>query len=149
MPRNPRKSSEQPMRAPSGLPQGERKQIMDAQAGVPLPNSEGRLALATDQAAQMQQQQPLGGDLLSQPTARPEEPLTAGMNLGAGPGPEAIPPVIAPADQDNSNMARYMPMLETLADQPGASNATRNLVRRMRGSLPLSATQAALIERNS
>lgn len=133
------------MRAPSGLPQGERKQIMDAQAGVPLPNSAGRLDNATQQADQMAQ--PLGGDLLNQPTSRPEEPVTTGMPGGMGPGPEAIPPIISPSDQDNAGMAKYLPMLETLADQPGASNATRNLVRRIRGGLPPEVTQAGRVER--
>ena len=31
------------------------------------------------------------GGLLPQPSARPNEPITAGMPMGAGPGPEAIP----------------------------------------------------------
>jgi hypothetical protein len=29
---------------------------------------------------------------LSGPTARPNEPVTAGLPIGAGPGPEAMPP---------------------------------------------------------
>lgn len=30
---------------------------------------------------------------LSDPTARPDEPLTAGLPMGAGPGPEALGPM--------------------------------------------------------
>ena len=34
---------------------------------------------------------PPPGGLLGQPSARPNEPITAGMAMGAGPGPEAVP----------------------------------------------------------
>jgi len=33
---------------------------------------------------------------LTRPTEAPSEPLTAGIPMGAGPGPESVPPIAAP-----------------------------------------------------
>jgi hypothetical protein len=73
-----------PMAVP-GQTYGEQKQQLDAQAAIPMarPPAE-RLADYTG---------PSPADvpsLLSAPSARPEEPLTAGLASGPGPGPEAI-----------------------------------------------------------
>lgn len=77
------------------------------------------------------------GDLL-RPTERPDEPMTAGMSLGAGPGPEALGQMFQdPAKQDLMAFAPYLPTLELLANLPESSVETRNFVRRLRGSMPL------------
>jgi hypothetical protein len=68
--------------------------------------------------------------------------------MGPGPGPEAIPPTAKPTTQDDINMARYLPMLEALADAPGISNATKNFVRRMRGTLPPGVTIEGMVNGN-
>ena len=74
---------------------------------------------------------------LAAPTQRPGEPVTSGLSLGPGPGPESIP-AIAPTtpDQDIIGLAPYLPTLELLSTLPTASSATRNLVRRIRGAMP-------------
>lgn len=59
----------QPIKAASGQGYGERKAQEDAQKQIPLPGSLGDF---------------------HRPTERPDEPLTAGMAGGAGPGPEAL-----------------------------------------------------------
>lgn len=68
-------ANRQPVTAPTGLPYGQRQQLEQAQQAVPLPN------VASDHVVP-----------LSDPTARPEEPITAGLPFGPGPGPSAIAP---------------------------------------------------------
>lgn len=70
---------------------------------------------------------------LNAPSSRPDEPLTAGMPFGEGPGPEAV------ARQPNPDLAtlrRYLPALEIAASQDGATAGFKNLVRRLRGAMP-------------
>lgn len=71
---------------------------------------------------------------LTDPTARPGEPVTAGVPVGAGPGPEALG---LPDENGVEDLALYLPMLEWMASQPGASAQTRNFVRRLRGAAPI------------
>ena len=146
MPRNPNKNSQvQPIRAPSGQPYGERQETVQAQQAAPLANTQGRMDAAT--ALSQASPAPMlgGGDMLLQPTGYPDEPVTAGMPMGPGPGMDSNLPVFTPQQQDVAGMARYLPMLETLADEPGSSIALRNWVRRMRGSLPPNLTQRTAV----
>ena len=62
---------------------------------------------------QQQQQQPLPVTPLNAPTERPDEPITAGNPLGAGPGmdmlPQPMPMATAPGSrQDLINQVRYI-----------------------------------------
>jgi hypothetical protein len=83
---------------------------------------------------------PAAGSLgaFNRPSDRPEEPITAGLSTGPGPGPDALGlgPQGKPEDVDMRDMAIYLPTLEMLASQPGASMATKTFVRRLRGQLP-------------
>jgi hypothetical protein len=75
---------------------------------------------------------PFGG-----PTARPDEPATAGLPFGAGPGPEAMRTQAAdPEELDVASMRDQAPLIEFLASQPGSSPVTRAWALRLRGSLP-------------
>lgn len=70
---------------------------------------------------------------LMEPSQRPDEPLTAGMPFGPGPGPQAV------ATQPNPDLAtlrRYLPALEIAAQQDGVTAGFRNFVRRLRGAMP-------------
>ena len=63
--------------------------------------------------AQQQQRQPLPVTPLTAPTERPDEPITAGNPLGAGPGMESLPQPMpmdtAPGSrQDLINQVRYI-----------------------------------------
>jgi hypothetical protein len=77
-------SGTQPARYISGMPYGQGQEMMTQQMGAPMagPN-------------QAEAPSPLGASLpmltpLTAPTERPDEPLTAGMDFGAGPGSEAL-----------------------------------------------------------
>lgn len=68
---------------------------------------------------------------LTAPTDRPMEPITSGLPMGAGPGPEAL-------GLDSGGLEKLRPMLpvlELLASRPGVGADARNLVRRLRGGL--------------
>src|SRR5205823_1455053 len=49
---------------------------------------------------------PGGAGDLHRPTERPDEPVTAGAPIGAGPGPEAIPQ--GPTNPVNTNLSRML-----------------------------------------
>ncbi|MDT0442312.1 hypothetical protein [Streptomyces johnsoniae] len=63
-----------------------------------------------------------------EPTAQPGTPVTAGAAAGAGPGPEALNLSPQP-NEDMQKLISYLPALERMANVPGASRATRNMVR--------------------
>ena len=103
-----------------------------------LPYSEGQKTMNMQKAA------PLAGTAptpsveplpLTAPTTRPNEPVTAGAAVGAGPGNEALNlPMGQQAQDPDINMIRmYYPILEFWANQPGTSQATKDYVQFLRG----------------
>lgn len=150
----------QPVRLPTGQPYGQRAQAAAAQGSIPLPDRSteamlagGGAAPAGDAAAQgvASEDNPLaaflaaaqaapspGEGLLSAPTTRQAEPLTAGMDIGAGPGSDAVAPVVGGTGPDPSIIlwAQQLPALSVLAAQPGSSPQIRQWVRRIRSQLP-------------
>lgn len=82
----------QPVQAAAGQPYGVRAAQEAAQRAVPLPAAP---------PVPVSPPPPAPGTLgqFLRPTENPREPLTAGMDLGAGPGPEAL--AIAPNPQDD------------------------------------------------
>lgn len=118
-----------PTTAPSAQ-YGEGAKLQAAQAAVPMgPSPVANIP-----------QGPLPGAAgpLNRPSERPDEPITAGLPTGAGPGPESLDrgPGFSPDDADKLEWAKYLPTLELLANLPSASVATRNFVRRLRGAIP-------------
>jgi hypothetical protein len=68
---------------------------------------------------------------LDEPSQDPNTPVTAGAAMGDGPGEEAL----GLANQSAEDMQRlipYLPVLEYMANQPGASWAMRNQVRKVK-----------------
>lgn len=77
-------SGTQPARYISGMPYGQGQEMMNQQMGAPMAGP-----------SQAEAPSPLGAAIpsvtpLTAPTERPDEPLTAGMDFGAGPGSEAL-----------------------------------------------------------
>jgi hypothetical protein len=79
-------SGTQPARYISGLPYGEGQATMAQQQSAPMagPNKSAS-SNANPMAAMLEPMTPL-----TAPTQRPNEPLTTGMDFGAGPGSEAL-----------------------------------------------------------
>lgn len=61
-------------------------------------------------------------------TTRPNEPITAGAPMGPGPGPEALA-MSAAAQRDGDIVAKYKPLLETMAAFPDTPESFRIFVR--------------------
>lgn len=65
---------------------------------------------------------------LDAPSTQPGVPVTSGAALGAGAGEEALG-LPDQQNQDLESLIPYLPVLEFMANQPGASWAMRNIVR--------------------
>ena len=78
-------SGTQPARYISGLPYGEGQQTMNQQLSAPMAGPNKATAVSNPVAAMMPPLTPL-----TAPTERPDEPITTGMDFGAGPGSEAL-----------------------------------------------------------
>jgi hypothetical protein len=117
----------------SGLPYGEGQELMNIQQSAPLaaaPSIEQSgmpSGLASAAASQ-----PIIG--LNEKSYRPNEPVTAGAALGAGPGMEALGPSMAESfnkqlQADNQRLVQYLPSLEQMSNDPSVSNTFRNFVQ--------------------
>jgi hypothetical protein len=96
----------QPMQgAPVGPPQGP----MSALAGAPLVGANGPL---------------------TRPTERPGEPVTHGLPMGPGGGPESLTGIGAAARQGAVEQGTLTHLLTSLAAQPGATSAIKDLAVR-------------------
>lgn len=93
--------------------------------------------LAQDQTGNVDPRQAAGAAAaasvipMNAPSQQPGTPVTAGAALGMGPGTEAL----GLPDQTVEDMSRYLPwlpVLEYMANQEGASWAMRNVVRRLK-----------------
>jgi hypothetical protein len=69
---------------------------------------------------------------LYDPTQRPDEPVTSGIDRGAGVGSDAL--MMRQPDDANfrANIAAYMPVLTYVASLPNASPETRAAIRQLR-----------------
>jgi len=67
-------------------------------------------------------------------TQRPDEPITAGVAMGEGPGSESL--MMNQAQQNESDIvARYMPALDAMASAPDAPQSFRIFVRSLQGNM--------------
>jgi hypothetical protein len=69
---------------------------------------------------------------MNAPTAQPDVPVTAGAASGAGPGVDALK-LPDQQTEDMQKLQSWMPVLEFMANQPGASWAMRNVIRKVKG----------------
>ena len=125
-----RTDGKQPIRDVTGLAYGQGQEFHDLQSSAPMEAAAtanpSRVPAADSAAASITPPTPLGA-----PTEFPNEPVTAGSPFGAGPGPEVLP-----SDPDQyANLRKQMPMLLKLADLPSTSDATRQVIRYLRGIL--------------
>ena len=67
---------------------------------------------------------------LDRPTERPNEPVTHGLPVGPGAGPEALTGVGAAARQGVVEQGTLAHLLGSLASQPNATTAIRDLAAR-------------------
>lgn len=67
--------------------------------------------------------------MLTDPTQRPDEPITAGLPMGAGPGPG-----LDNRPAETRNLQRYLPLLRPYLDRPDVPDSVRMLYRYIRGA---------------
>jgi hypothetical protein len=109
-----------PVDAPTGQPYGVRAEQMAAQRAIPIaPPPTDAVPTASPPGATPATQGPsappgpLAGQVvpLDAPSARPGEPVTAGLSVGAGPGPEVLGALRGPgettADELRAIYARF------------------------------------------
>jgi hypothetical protein len=108
---------------------GENRDYQEQKSGAPMAQSQGQAPIdfASLFGDPSQRVIPLG-----EPTQMPGTPVTDGAAAGAGAGMEAL----GLADQnkeDLQSLVPYLPVMEFMANQPGASWAMRNKVRQIKG----------------
>ena len=111
-----------PTQAPmvaSGGAYGDRKDMLDIQGGAPLAGG-GRLTA--------------GLPSLDAPSARPDEPITAGVPVGPGVGPEAAG-IQSDTQITNEQLRPLVRSLELLANLPSSNPETRSFVRSLKARL--------------
>ena len=107
----PRKGKGQKVQTARGQQYGQAKMQEEAQDVVPLP-----------QMPAPPRARPAEAGSLRRPTERPNEPL----------GTMAPPPPANQVTTDPNMIRPYLPALETIASQPGASRQTKAFVSRLR-----------------
>ena len=128
-------NAKQPIRVPTGGNYGDATQLQQDQQGAALGASPGGdVTPVGGSAGLLSSLQAPPGAGLDQGTQRPGEPVTAGAASGAGPGPEALGLPNQEAD-DVQQLAKYLPVFEYMANQPGSMAASRNLVRSIKGGM--------------
>ncbi len=105
-------------------------------AGAPMaktPDVRGATNTQVRQAAAGAQVTPLYA-----PTERPDEPITTGVGIGPGAGPEALGMMNQRSEDDTQFRAQimeYLPVLSYISQLPNASPETRKAIRQLRDSL--------------
>lgn len=70
---------------------------------------------------------------LSDPTQRPDEPLTDGLPMGPGRGPEALTNY-DPRLTETQALKKWLPILEPIGNDENTPDSVRTLIRYIRGS---------------
>lgn len=116
---------------------GENSQFQALQQGASLSASPSPQGQAQPFNANALPPNPAAGQVtpLSAPTARPNEPVTAGAAMGAGPGPSALGGQPAQvADQDMGKISQSLPLFEMMANMHDATPSTRLFVNLLKGA---------------
>lgn len=111
-------ATQSPMLA-SGGAYGDRQEMAGIQSGAPLQGggpTRDMLPALTD------------------PTARPDEPVTAGAALGPGAGPLGAG-ILSDAQITDEQVAPLLRSLELMANLPGSNPETRSFVRNLKARL--------------
>jgi len=120
-----------PLNAPTGLPYGDRQKLISAQRAIPMapapsgvpsgPPAQQPVGVPSPSTGAPTGPPP-GAQPLLRPTERPNEPVSAGLPIGPGAGPEALGPLSQGAQ--GSTVAG---LLQSLAASPNATPEVRQL----------------------
>lgn len=128
---NPMGGNGQSGREYTGFAYGENKAVNEQQASAPMAAAPQPSFTPTNPVRNLPQATPL-----TAPSERPDEPVTTGVPIGPGAGPEALTlPSTQDNDEDRARLLSYLPALEVAAQSPNSSQAFRNYVRLLRANL--------------
>jgi hypothetical protein len=103
----------------SGGAYGDRAEMAGIQGGAPMQGGGPTRDMLT----------PLGA-----PSANPNEPVTAGADMGPGPGPLGAG-ILSDEQITNEQLAPLVRSLELVANLPGSNPETRSFVRNLKARL--------------
>jgi len=126
-------ASKQAVRKMTGMAYGENQDFNNLESSAPMAKTaEVKPLPAADIAAAGQNRTVIP---LHAATQRPGEPVTTGVPIGAGAGPEALGLSNQPDDNFRANLAMYMPALSFIAGRSETSPETRTVIRQLRDML--------------
>lgn len=128
-----RTDGRQPQMVAPGGDYGDRKEMMQMQAGAPMSGDIGSGGMAAGVGMALpdpSQLIPLNAD-----SQRPDEPVTAGISGGLGAGPAGMSMPSPLTDQQRARLKNFLPVLVVLASRDDADPNTRRLVRQLRAEL--------------
>ena len=116
----------------TGFAYGENQALSQQQSGAPMAQAPSPVSSPSPSMASNLPQ----ATSITAPTERPEEPVTTGITMGPGAGPEALTlPGAGDTSEDMQRLISYLPALEVAASSPNSSQAFRNYVRVLRANL--------------
>lgn len=124
----------QPIRALPDAGYGEQADYTGLQQAAPLASSQGMPAPQAPQGGGAGQPGPTPVPL-SAPEQNPGVPITHGLDVGPGAGPEVLGDPTAQRTEDAAKLADYLPMLLPHARNPKASQSYRTMVRLIQNSV--------------
>lgn len=103
--------------------------MAEFQTGAPMSASPTMLGSGGGAPAgpDMSQVTPFGA-----PSERPDEPVTAGADVGPGPGSEALG-LGRQVQDDTAQLARFLPIIEKVANDSASSKSLRLFVKYLKG----------------
>lgn len=125
----------QKIRPMTGGPYGEGKELEGLQAAAAMAGREAPGAPTPQAPTEGPPRQPVETIPFGAPTQKPDEPVTAGSEMGPGVGPAAMglrDPQMQIDQEDAERMVSYLPVLEYLSTLPGSSQAMRSYVRQIK-----------------
>lgn len=128
-----KRTDTQPSRPMPDAQYGEQQTFQDDQGGAPMAGNSLMPSMGGGAPRPPVDVVPFGAG-----TNRPDEPITAGIDMGAGPGSASLGMLDEQALQqraDTDKLVRYLPVLEFLANRPGASASLRGIVRNLKATL--------------
>jgi hypothetical protein len=127
-------SGQQPARYAAGIENAQ--DFMELQTSAPMQASPTMPQASPSNGRGMQAPSATRVVPLDAPTERPDEPVTTGIDVGAGAGSEVMyanPETLN--SEDKKRLAQILPVLAQIAEMPTSSNAFRNYVSFIRGNL--------------
>jgi hypothetical protein len=113
---------------------GEGVETQAIKSGAPLARAQKTPSATNTEVRQAAAKAPVTP--LFAPTQRPNEPVTSGVNIGAGPGSEVLGSTQQEEDTNfRATIAAYMPVLTYISGLPNTSPETRKAIRQLRDAL--------------